>query len=83
MFRFSQTLMIALLMVVDREIRVRLPQRVFPEQDHLLQHDSLILRTNRSAWAFRFGDRGGNFTDCTPALASMVRNSSVKSGSRP
>jgi hypothetical protein len=32
-------------------------------------HDSLMLRTNLSAWAFRFGDRGGSFTDSTPVSA--------------
>src|SRR6267143_2878604 len=34
---------------------------------------SLILRTNLSAWAFKFGDRGGNCTDWIPASASMIR----------
>ncbi len=35
------------------------------------KHDSLIVLTKRSAYAFRFGERGGNFTDFTP-LASRV-----------
>src|ERR1700733_12584104 len=46
------------------------------------KQDSLMLRTNRSAWAFRFGDRGGSFTDSTSASAIIFRNSAVNSGSR-
>src|SRR5262249_15962505 len=42
----------------------------------------LIVRTNRSVYAFRFGDRGGSFTDSIPCSANMVRNSRVYSGSR-
>ena len=44
--------------------------------------DSMIVRTNLSACAFRFGDRGGNFSDFTPALPISSRNSAVNSGSR-
>jgi hypothetical protein len=33
--------------------------------------DSLMLLTNLSAWGFKFGDRGGNFTDFTPADSSV------------
>ena len=32
-----------------------------------------MLRTNLSAYAFRFGDRGGSFTDFTPTSASMLQ----------
>ena len=39
-------------------------------------------RTNLSACAFRFGDRGGSFTDFTPTSAIMSKNSVVNSGSR-
>src|SRR5262249_55872206 len=37
------------------------------------RHDSLIVRTNRSACAFKLGLRGGSFTDATPASASRLR----------
>jgi hypothetical protein len=33
-----------------------------------------MLRTNLSAWALRFGERGGNFTDSTPTPASRLKN---------
>ena len=46
------------------------------------RQDSLIVRTNLSAWAFRLGDRGGNFTHFTPTLPRISRNSAVNSGSR-
>src|SRR6516162_10738190 len=46
------------------------------------RQDSLIVRTNLSAWAFRFGDLGGNFTDFTPMLPRSSRISAVNSGSR-
>jgi hypothetical protein len=46
------------------------------------KQDSFMLRTKRTAYAFRFGDLGGNFTDWTPAVESIARNSSVNSGSR-
>ena len=41
-----------------------------------------MVRTNLSAWAFRMGDLGGNFTDFTPTLPRISRNSSVNKGSR-
>jgi hypothetical protein len=41
-----------------------------------------MLRTNRSAWLFRFGDRGGSFTDFARASASVDGNSAVNSVSR-
>ena len=34
---------------------------------------SLIVRTNRSAYAFKFGDRGGSLTDSMPNPAMMAR----------
>jgi hypothetical protein len=33
-----------------------------------------MVRTKRSAYAFKFGDRGGNLTDSIPASASVRRN---------
>src|SRR5215510_5061381 len=44
--------------------------------------DSLMVRTNRSAYAFRFGDRGGRRTTCTSAAASVSRKARVNRGSR-
>ena len=41
-----------------------------------------MVLTNRSAWGFKFGDRGGSFADFTPLAASVPRNSTVNSGSR-
>jgi hypothetical protein len=41
-----------------------------------------MVLTDRSAWAFKFGDRGGSFTDFTPLTASVPRSSAVNSGSR-
>jgi len=46
------------------------------------RQDSLMLRTNLSACAFRFGDRGGNLTDSASKSATMFRNSVVNRGSR-
>jgi hypothetical protein len=37
-----------------------------------------MVRTNLSACAFKFGDRGGSFTDFTPASANRWRWSSLK-----
>ena len=38
-------------------------------------HDSLMVRTNRSANAFTFGDRGGRRTGVTPPASSVSRTS--------
>src|SRR5271156_1016575 len=53
-----------------------------PKRIKRSKQDSLMLRTNRSAWAFKFGDRGGSFTDSTPASAIIFKNSAVNRGSR-
>ena len=37
---------------------------------------------NRSAWAFKFGDCGGSFTDFTRVAASVARDAVVNGGSR-
>jgi hypothetical protein len=58
----SQALMISLSMVVGNEFSDGVPQAVFAKENHLLQ-TILFDRTNRSAYAFRFGERGGSFTD--------------------
>ena len=41
-----------------------------------------MVRTKRSAWAFKFGEWGGSFTDCTPVLFRISTNSVVNKGSR-
>jgi hypothetical protein len=46
------------------------------------RHSSLTDRTKRSAWAFKFGLRGGSFTGSTPAALRILSNLSVYSGSR-
>ncbi len=33
-----------------------------------------MVLTNRSAWGFKFGDRGGSFIDFTPLAASVPRD---------
>src|SRR5947208_10004352 len=44
------------------------------------KHPSLMVLTKRSAWAFRFGERGGNFTDCTPLVPRVSINSAANNG---
>src|SRR4030095_11692291 len=46
------------------------------------RQDSLMVRTTRSAYALRFGDRGGRRTTCTSAAASVSRKATVNRGSR-
>src|ERR1051325_4520681 len=77
-----QTLVIAFHVIVDGEILDGRPQRSLPSKITLSRQDSLMVRTNLSANAFRFGDRGGSLTDLTPTPASRFRNSVVNSGSR-
>jgi hypothetical protein len=60
---------------------VILARQNHPLQTRLLYAFDVLLR-ERSPELFRFGDRGGSRTDSTPALLSVVRNSSVNSGSR-
>ena len=47
-----------------------------------VSHDSLIVCTNLSACAWRFGERGGSLTDFTPTSARISRNSVVNSRSQ-
>ena len=42
-----------------------------------------MVLTKRSAWAFRFGEWGGSFADCTPLAARVSRNSAVNNGPAP
>ncbi|MFT4639654.1 MAG: hypothetical protein ACI8T1_002979, partial [Verrucomicrobiales bacterium] len=50
-----------------------------PIRTILDRQSSLIVRTNRSAKAFRFGDRTGSLTDFTPTLSRIFSNSPVNS----
>lgn len=77
-----QTRVVAFPVVVRDVLMDRPPQRALAEKIIRSRQDSLMLRTNRSACAFRFGDRGGGFTGFTPAQAIMAKNSAVDSGSR-
>jgi hypothetical protein len=64
-------LMIWFLVIMRDEILNGSSERCFAEQDQALQTRLLIERTNLSAYAFRFGDCGGNFIAFTPILARM------------
>jgi hypothetical protein len=69
-------------MVVRDEFGGRFPHRPLAQQDHPLQAGFLNSPYNRSAWAFKLGVRGGNFTEATPQSASLCKNSDVNNGSR-
>lgn len=58
------------------------PERLLSERIIRSRQDSLMLRPKRSAYAFRFGDRAGSFTEFTPASVSMLRNSAVNNEAR-
>src|SRR5215470_602585 len=77
-----QSLVVALAMVMRHEFSSRFPHALSPNKIIRSKHDSLIVRTNRSACAFKLGLRGGSFTEATPASASRLRNSAVNNGSR-
>jgi len=58
--------------------------RTAPSPNKIIRsrQDFWIVRTNRSAWAFRWGLRGGNFTEATPESGSVCQNSVGNHGSR-
>lgn len=67
----------------DRASRTRRPRAASTvRRPGSIKDDSLIVRTKRSAYALRFGERGGRRTVCTPAVATVSRKVSEKSGSR-
>jgi len=47
-------------------LRDRSTQGRLPDEDHPIQHSSLIEQTKRSAYAFRFGDIGGSRITSVP-----------------
>jgi len=49
---------------------------------NLINHGGVEQRTNRSAYAFRFGLLLGSLTGCTPACSSVSLKARGKSGSR-
>jgi transposase len=49
---------------------------------NLSKHSARTVRTQRSAYAFAFGARGGNFTASTPAAANTASNAAVNLASR-
>src|SRR5262249_14811655 len=78
----AQPLMIPFFVIMRHEFVNGSPQRGFTNRINRSRHDSLILRTKRSANAFRLGDFGGSRTVSTPAAARVSRNVAVNSGSR-
>jgi len=61
--------MISLLVIMRDKLSDCSSERRFTKQDQVVQARSLMDLTNRSAYAFRLGDRGGNFTQLTPTLS--------------
>src|ERR1700682_3973361 len=78
----GQPLVIALGVIMATKLCVAVRNDSSPNRIVRSRQDSLMVRTNLSACAFRFGDRGGSFTDFTPTSATMSKNSIVNSGSR-
>ena len=76
-----QALMIAFPVIVRYEALNGGPQGPLSKKDQPIQAGLLDAASNRSAWAFKFGDRGGSFTDSTPVSAIIFKNS-ANSGSR-
>jgi hypothetical protein len=85
-FRANQpvlrSLVIPFPVVVSHELRPGFAHRASPNKITRSRHDSLMLRTSRSACPFRFGLRGRIFTEETPVSASTFTNSAVNKGSR-
>jgi hypothetical protein len=77
----TQPLIVPLAMIMHNEFVNRLPQRAFSEQNHPLQAGFLD-GSDKAAWALRLGERGGSFTDFTPLVPRVSRNSAVNNGSR-
>ncbi len=67
-----QTLVIAFGVVMRNEALSGCPQRL-SKQNHPLQTRFLDAAHKRSAYAFRFGDRAGSFTDFTPVPANIFQ----------
>ncbi len=77
-----QALTIALQVIMVHKLANAGPQRIFTEENHLLQAAFLNVPYKSFAIGNKFGDRGGNFTDSMPTSASKFKNSCVYKGSR-
>src|SRR5262252_7590401 len=73
-------------MIMSNEFKHRVPESFFTKEDHLLQTAFLLscerIFPHMNSNSVIFGDRGGSFTDSTPASAIMPRKSPVYNGSR-
>ena len=65
----AEALVVSLPVINAERTRISLRNAYSPKKIMRSRQDSLMLRTNLSACAFRFGDRGGSFTD--PSGASI------------
>jgi len=70
-----ETLVVSLAMIMHYEFVNSFALRSLTEQDDALQTGFLDAADESFGVAFRFGDRGGSFTDFTPRSASIRRNS--------
>ena len=68
----GQTSVIAFIMVMGHQVGMDLRNDCSPNRIICSQQDSLMVLTN-SAYAFKFGDRGGSLTAFTPTSASMCK----------
>jgi hypothetical protein len=60
-----QTLVVSFAVIMRHKFGNPLRNELSPIQIMRSKQDSLMLRTNLSAWALRLGERGGSFTDFT------------------
>lgn len=72
--------MIALSVIVREKFSEQFAQMFSPNGTTFDRHSSRTERTNRSAYAFRFGLRAGNRTLLTLEAPSIVWNAAVTAG---
>jgi hypothetical protein len=77
-----EPLMISLGMIMGQVLLDRIIQRAFSSMTICARASSLMERTNRSQWAFKFGLRGGKRTGSTPLSFSNASNPCVNLVSR-
>jgi len=70
----TEALVITFRVIVNKVFANGNPQRSLPKRIVRSRHSYLIDLTNRSAKAFKFGERGGSFTDSIPHSARIARN---------
>src|SRR6516225_3082620 len=61
-----ESLVVPFQMVSVTNSRIAFRNELSPNRIICSRQASLMVRTNRSAYAFRFGDRGGSLTDSMP-----------------